>query len=133
MSNLALIDLEQHLLEQPQVECPVTHRFMPGIYVREMFAPAGTMILGHEHKTEHMCLLLKGTLEILNENGTTSELTAPMMFAAKPGRKCAIARTDVIFCNMHATEETDVIKIEDALIVKSETWLANKKKITGDT
>ena len=119
-------ELEKRMLQQPQVECPINHVFLPGIYMREMHAPAGTLLLGHEHKTKHTCLLLKGCLQFRNENGTSTVLEAPMIFEGKPGRKAALALTDVVFCNLHATEETDVAKIEEQLITKSETWKAHQ-------
>lgn len=122
-------ELESVMLERPQVECPITHHFMPGIYLREMFVPAGTLILGHEHKTHHGCLLLKGTIRQLSEDGEpVKELNAPLIFLAPPGRKLGFAVTDVIFCNLFATEETDPVRIEEQVVIKSPAW--SKKKIT---
>lgn len=132
MKELTVAEAERALLDMPQVPCPITHTFMPGIYIRQMEAPAGTFLVGHEHKTHHMCMLLKGKLELRNDNGTATVLEAPMIFEGKPGRKIAVALTDVIFCNLHATNETDVSKIEDALINKSEVWLEHQRKIEGE-
>ena len=39
--------LEAVFLEQPQVDCPVVHRFGPGIYIREVTIPAGALSIGH--------------------------------------------------------------------------------------
>ncbi len=124
-------ELEAAMLQMPQVSCPIVHTFMPGIYIREMHAPAGTLLLGHEHKKAHACLLLKGTLEVVNENGTTTLLEAPMLFEGKPGRKKALAHTDVVFCNMHATEETDIAKLEEEFVTKSDIWQAHQAKLEG--
>ena len=128
ISHECMEDLESAMLERPQVECPIAHHFMPGIYVREMFVPAGSLILGHEHKHHHGCLLLKGTIRQFTVDGEpVKELSAPLIFTAPPGRKLGFAVTDVIFCNLFATEETDPAKIEEQVVIKSGTW--SKKKI----
>jgi hypothetical protein len=121
---LDMVSIEQALLQQPQVDCPITHHFGGGVYLREMFAPAGTIILGHEHTGEHMCILLKGSMRILNENGTTSDITAPMTFVGRPGRKLALTLEDVVFMNVlpNTDNETDVDKLEARYVRKSSTW-----------
>src|SRR3990167_9320396 len=69
--------MEQYYLKQDQVECSVIHRFGPGIYIREVHIPAGTFAIGHHQKFEHVNIMLKGRVTILNENGITSKLEAP--------------------------------------------------------
>ncbi len=115
-------EMETALLNIEQVECPITHHFGGGIYMREMFAPAGTLMIGHDHKTEHVCILLKGTLRFANANGTISELTAPATFVAGTGRKLVIALEDIVFMNVHPTKSQDLAEIEEQFIVKSEAW-----------
>ena len=39
--------VESHLLDLPQVECPVVHHFGPGIYIREVTLPRS-----EEHTSE---------------------------------------------------------------------------------
>ena len=95
ISSQRMEELESAMLERPQVECPITHHFLSGVYVREMFVPAGSLILGHEHKAHHGCLLLKGTIRQLSEDGEpVKELHAPLIFLAPPGRKLGFAVTD---------------------------------------
>lgn len=136
---LALIDLEKELLQAPQVPCPTTHHFGRGVYMREMSAPAGTLILGHAHKYEHMCILLKGGLRVLNQDGTTSDLYAPFIFNANPGRKLALTLSDVSFMNVHPNEdeERDIEKLEERWVTKSDVWsehqlTAGIAKLKGD-
>src|SRR3990167_5411984 len=48
-TNIVRIDInmmEQYCLKKEQVECPVYHRFGPGIYIREVHIPAGTFAIG---------------------------------------------------------------------------------------
>ena len=116
-------DLERCMLDMPQAECPVVHHFGPGLYIREMAAPAGALLVGHAHKHEHMNVLLKGKVIILNEIGVPEELVAPAVFVAKPGRKVAYVTEDMVWQNIYATEETDLDKLEEMFIDKSEAWL----------
>ena len=77
---LAPVDLtdqvEAKLLELPQVDCPVLHHFGPGVYIREVRMPAGSLILGHRHRNAHTNILVAGKLKFLNEGGEVVELAA---------------------------------------------------------
>lgn len=116
-------DVEAEFLKHPQVPCPVIHRYGPGVYIREVNIPAGTLAIGHHQNYEHTNILLKGRVTILNDDGSTSELCAPMMFVGKPGRKIGYIHEDMTWLNVYATEETDVDKLESMFITKSEFWL----------
>lgn len=114
--------LEAAMLCEDQVECPVTHHFGPGVYVREVFIPAGTLAMGHKHKGPCLNMLLKGAMRILDDSGQPRTIESPLMFTTGPGRKTAYALSDCVFQNIHATEETDLNKLEEMLIEKSDTW-----------
>ena len=113
--------LEGAMLALPQVDCPIDHFFASGVYVRQMTAPAGTLIVGHEHKTEHVCILLKGSMTIATPEGVKT-VSAPLTFIAPPGRKVALVLEDIVFQNVHATEERDLDKIEAQLVIKSDAY-----------
>jgi len=124
VQNIAQVEMA--LLELPQVSCPVIHRFGPGIYMREVTIPAGSLAIGHRQKTEHLNVFLKGRITVLNDDGTTSDLQAPMIFTAKPGRKIGFALEDVVWMNIYATNETDVEKLEEMFLDKSEGWMSSE-------
>jgi len=115
--------VQEYGLKQPQVDCPVIHRFAPGLYIREVSIPAGTMAVGHFQKKEHLNIMLKGKVDIINENGEVETLTAPLSFVGQPGRKIGHIREDMVWQNIYATEETDVEKLEDTYLDKTEGWL----------
>lgn len=119
--------LEAAFLDLPQADCPITHRFAPGIYIREVRMPAGSYIIGHHHRTDHLNIMLTGHLTILNEDGTKTELHAPQTFIAPAGRKIAYIHEDVIWQNVFATEESDVETLEAMFLDKSEAWLEAQK------
>lgn len=119
-------NLEIELLKYDQVECSVYHHFSPGIYIREVNIPAGTFSIGHFQKTEHLNIFLKGRVTMLNDDGSTSELIAPMIFTGKPGRKCGYIHEDMVWLNVYPTSETDIEKLESIYLDKSAEWVANQ-------
>ena len=119
--------LEAAFLEQPQVDCPVVHRFGPGIYIREVSIPAGTLSIGHRQTTTHLNVMLAGRVIMVNEDGTKTEVAAPQTFVAGPGRKIGYILEDMIWQNIYATDETDVEKLEAMFLDKSNTWQEHQK------
>ncbi len=125
IKNDALEQAEARLLSRPQVDCPLTNLFAPGIYWREIFIPANTFAIGHEHKTEHLNVLLSGHLRVLVD-GKVIDLVAPQVFKSAAGvRKAAYALTDCRMANVHhnPTNETDQAKLEEIFVVKSDSHL----------
>jgi hypothetical protein len=111
------------LLSVPQADAPLAHYFGPGIYIREVILPVGAIVLGHRHKHEHLCVIIKGALTFTNDNGEVVIKRAPMQFVAPPGRKLAHVLEECVFWNIYATEERDLEKLEDMLFEKSDVWL----------
>lgn len=119
--------VEAKMLDMPQVECNVFHRFGPGIYIREVTIPAGTFSIGHHQKKAHMNVLVKGRVTMLNEDGSTTMLTSPHVFVSQPGRKIGYIHEDMVWQNIYATEETNIDALEAEYIDKSAVWLENNK------
>lgn len=117
-SSEAVLRLEDEMRRHPQVELEVKHHFAPGVYARELFIPAGVLLTGKIHKTEHLNILAKGRIEISNM-GESRELIAPYMFVSPPGTKRAgYAHEDSVWITIHPTEETDIEIIEQQVIAK---------------
>jgi hypothetical protein len=113
LSMLALSDhLESEALALPQVPCPVVHHFGPGVYMREIQLAADTFVVGRNHRQPHLNIMLKGTLQLVDDDGSTRTLTAPQMYTSQGGRKCALVLDDVVWLNVLATDLVDVEAIE---------------------
>jgi len=119
--------LEAAFLEQPQVDCPVVHRFGPSIYIREVSIPAGTLSIGHRQTTTHLNVMLAGRVIMINEDGSKTEIAAPQTFVAGPGRKIGYILEDMVWQNIYATGETNVEKLEAMFLDKSQTWQEHQK------
>lgn len=118
--NVEKVEIE--LLKEEQVECPVVHRFGPGVYIRELSVKAGTFIIGHNHLTEYTDIMLKGKVKVIKKDGSVETIEAPYMAIGHPGRKIGLVVEDMVWLNIFPTEERDVEKLESMLLDKSDGW-----------
>lgn len=127
MMDLALLSkvdrAEIEMLKLPQVSCPVNHYFGPGIYIREVLLAAGILAIGHHQKTEHINVMIKGRVIMVNDDGSTIERVAPLTYVGKPGRKAGYILEDVVWQNIYATNERDIEKLESMFLDKSPAFI----------
>jgi quercetin dioxygenase-like cupin family protein len=128
--------LQAEMATMPQAELVTEHQFSPGMYMRKLFRPAGTLIVGKVHKEPHFFLCAKGEIIAWTESGM-KRLQAGDVIESKPGTKrVTLAVTDAIGITIHRTDKTDLDEIEAELIEPDTTALfdaRNKLKITVDT
>ena len=112
---------EPYIKQLEPRECPVTHHFSDGIYAREMFIPKGTVLTGKIHKHTNLNIMSSGELSILTEDGV-KRVRAPFTIVSPAGTKrVAYAHEDTVWTTIHATEETDLDKIEYHFVAQDET------------
>lgn len=112
-------ELEVILKQLPQLDCPLKHYFSPGVYGREIFMPQGSLVVGKIHKNQTMNIISVGEISILSIDGVI-RVKAPYTFVSSPGAKRVVyMHTDCIWTTFHGTHETDLEKIEDAIIAKT--------------
>jgi hypothetical protein len=109
--------LEAEIMLLPKADIEIRHHFSPGLYAREMLAPAGSVITGKIHKTRHLNIVASGRLTVYNELGDLREIVAPYVYVSEPGtRRAAIIHEDVSWITVHPTDETDIEKLEALLV-----------------
>ena len=128
--------LQSEMAAMPQAELVTEHQFSPGMYMRKLYRPAGTLIVGKVHKEPHFFLCAKGEIIAWTENGM-KRLQAGDVIESKPGTKrVTLAVTDAIGITIHRTDKTDLDEIEAELIEPDETALFDArndlKKLTGE-
>lgn len=128
-----LDEIEQKMLDLPQAECPVVHRFGEGLYIREVHIPVGAIALGHKQRYAQMNIFIQGRLLMLQEDGSQKEISAPMTFIGPPGRKVGLALEPIVWQNIYATEETDIDKLEEMYFEKSGAFQAQQATQITDT
>lgn len=109
--NIMLDDVDNH------VDPPVEHYFAPGMYGRQMCIDKGVTIIGKIHKHAHINIISKGVIDVITEFGAV-RYEAPITFVSEPlTKRCVRAVEDTIWTTIHATNETDLEKIEDEVIM----------------
>lgn len=111
-------------------ECPVTHLFEPGLYIREMFIPAETLFIGRPHTFGHRCELVSGKVLLITEEAKT-HMEAPAELWSKPGfMMCLYAKTDVIGRTFHPNpdERRDTDAMENEIFGSIEELIALGKE-----
>jgi quercetin dioxygenase-like cupin family protein len=108
--------LQSEMAAMPQAELVTEHSFSPGMYLRKVYRPAGTLIVGKVHKEPHFFLCAKGEIIAWTENGM-KHLYAGDVVESKPGTKrVTLAVTDAVGITIHRTDKTDLDDIETELI-----------------
>ncbi len=124
-------ELERAILSlspELQLEIPPTHYQAEGLYAREILIPRGTVLTGKIHKFQHINVISQGDISVMTEHGI-KRLKAPCTFVSPPGTKrVGYAHEDTVWTTFHATEETDLSQIEDALVFPSEHQLVHEMK-----
>jgi len=99
--------------------CPLTHTFADGMYIRSIFLPKEMIFVTKIHKKTHPYFILKGKVSVLTGDGVI-DLQGPFSGITKAGTKRIIyTHEDTVWTTVHATNETDLVKLEDELIAKS--------------
>ncbi len=98
---------------------PLKHSFADGAYIREIFVPAGMLVVTKIHKVAHPYFIMKGDVSILTEEGVTRK-QAPFTGITPSGTKrICFCHTDTWWITVHVTKETDLEKIEEEVIAKT--------------
>ena len=106
----------------PQVDCPLKHHFLPGVYVREIFMPAGSIVIGKIHKTRHFNIIQKGKVMLISEHDKKI-LEGPCTFVSEAGiQKLLYIYEDTVWSTVHLTENTSLESLESELIEQDDSY-----------
>ncbi|MHB8414002.1 MAG: hypothetical protein ACYDB1_01210 [Acidiferrobacteraceae bacterium] len=107
----------RRLSEFPQTEMPLKHYFAPHVYIREIFMPARTIVIGKIHKTEHFNIIQKGKVTLVSEDGSRTTLEGPCTFVSKPGvQKVLYIHEDTVWSTVHSTDTREPAELELELV-----------------
>tara|TARA_R100000935_G_C2730754_1_gene121858 strand:+ start:114 stop:620 length:507 start_codon:yes stop_codon:yes gene_type:complete len=97
---------------------PLNHRFVDGMYVREIFTPKGQVFTTAIHKKDHMYFFMQGELSILSEDGI-KRLKAPYYGVTTAGTKRVVyVHEDTIWVTIHETKAKTVDEVIEDVIAK---------------
>lgn len=124
-------EVEAKLKELEQVKWETKHYFSDGVYTRETFVPAGSMLTGYRHKQRTVSMLVKGIISVIGVDklGYATDygvLEAPMIFVTEPGiKKIGFSHEDTVFVNSFAVpqeicSEVSLTELEEFIFEKEE-------------
>jgi hypothetical protein len=88
-----------------QAVYPLKQHIDNGIYTREIFMPAGHLIISMIHKQSHPSFLLKGKVSYLTDQGLVETITAPHVIQTKEGaQRVLFIHEDTDWCCVYKTD-----------------------------
>lgn len=127
-----VLAIERRIQKVPQINCPVRHYFIPGMYAREISIPAGVALTGAIHKQISIVVLSAGRMRLATEDGEI-EIAAPFTMICNPGAKnLAVAIDNCVWTNFFVTTETDLDKLVSDLTESTASEMlggANNKQL----
>lgn len=104
------------MVQRHSVVDAISHHFSDGVYAKQMSLKQGYTALTHKHNYDHLSILAQGEV-VITANGVKNVFTAPYCIDIKAGVEHSIeALKDSIFFCVHATNETDIDKVDETLI-----------------
>lgn len=97
-------------------ESQLQHHFCGGVYAKVARIPADTAERQHAHSYDHLSFLMAGSVALVVD-GVSTHHTAPAVMTIKAGKQhTVVALTDVTWACVHATNETDPEKVDQAIL-----------------
>lgn len=87
---------------EPMRDFTVSHVFTPGLYVRTILMPAGSLLTSRIHKTRHPFVVLAGRAEVYIPGIGTQMIEAPYFCVTEPGtRRLLYIHDDCVWSTFH--------------------------------
>lgn len=117
---------ENQLKKAEQIAIKTTHRFLDGLYSREVYMPKGSIVTSKTHNLENLTIISQGKCIEVSEEYGTRILVAPETFISPAGIKRALYMLeDTVWTTVHHNPdntqnldelELKIIKNEDPLL-----------------
>lgn len=93
------------------------HYFMRKCYAREFTLPAGMLVVGKEHKHEHLLIVTEGHAEIVSEFGRDQVRGGEHFISPAGVKRVVLAFEDTTFITFHHNPEQieDPVEIENVI------------------
>ena len=113
---------------------PLKQHIENGMYTREIFMPAGHLIVSMIHKQNHPSFLLRGKVSYLNDEGVVDTITAPQVIQTKEGaQRVFFVHEDTDWCCVYKTDAKTFEEAEADVYVDTyhdlPKYIIEKKKL----
>jgi hypothetical protein len=132
--NDFLNQADVEILKMPPRECPLIHRFTPGMYIREIFMPKDTILTTLLHLTTHPFFVLQGDVSVYYNGIPTQRYKAPYTGITEAGtRRMLFTHEDTIWTTCHVTDLTDPDEIIESITSRDFNPLVDKNEARFNT
>ncbi len=94
-------EMESMMLEEEQVEMPVTDRFVSGMYVRQIMIPKDTLLTGRVHLGDYVDIMLSGDISVATPDGVKRMTGHNVMIGPKGRKRAGYAHEDTHWVTIH--------------------------------
>ena len=117
---MSVSELNEAMKGRFDVNLGVVHNFSDNLYAKQMTIPKGFMIGKHRHNYSHLSILAKGVVLLRTDEGEQMFEAPACIEIKKDIDHTLTALEDSVWYCIHATDETDIDKIDEVLINKGE-------------
>lgn len=119
LAMLEMMGWPEELISEPSVK----HYFAPGMYAREMLIPKGALIIGKVHKHSHLNTISYGDICVATFEGVERHVGQKTLISPAGVQRMVRANEDTLRTTYHLTNETDLDKIEEEIIMPFENYV----------
>jgi hypothetical protein len=117
-----------------ETEFQTDHAFPPGLYVRSVFLPKGSLLVGKLHRFAHHNYISQGKVTVLTEKHGLEILTAPcQMISPAACKRLIYAHEDTIWTVMHPntsdTQDLELLELEHIALSYAELGLEEPSEL----
>lgn len=126
-----ILRLEHAVSKLPQYDCPLKHYFVDGLYVREIFIPAGCVLVGYIHMFPCITTVSKGRI-LINDGAGSKEIAAPYTVAVPPGsKKAGYALEDTVWSDAYVNADNlqDIEALERRLTADTHAQYLERSRL----
>jgi hypothetical protein len=98
---------------------PVEHEFVDGMYIRKLFIPKGTLIVGKIHRKPCVNFVERGDIAVLTEFGSRRCGPGFMGVSHAGIQKLGYAYEDTVFVNVFRVESESIEQVEEEVACDS--------------
>lgn len=98
--------VELAMRSQPQADCPLVHRCVPGMYAREILHPKDVLTTTRIWKKEHLFVISRGACLVSHGDAQWFLREAPYTGVTMPGaRRMIYALADMVLTTFHPSDQ----------------------------
>ena len=124
--------LEAHLLQFPEVEIETEHRFVPGLYIRQITIPAGVTCTGAPCRFQHFSVMVRGKIHTLVD-GSMRVIEGYHEWIAPAGvKRVGLALEETVwFCVYPNPDDERDLNVLEARIFEQAEMLQRRRAADG--